>query len=116
MLSFLGETPIFLVSGATDLRLGFRGLPAIVQNVLKRNPLSGVYLFCNGRRNRLKLLFFHRGGYWVCAKRLERGTFSWPDSETASVKMTPEELALLLSGIDVSGSRQRAWYRRVGNE
>lgn len=116
MLSFfLRDTPIFLVTGATDMRLSFRGLPAIVQNVLKRDPLVGIYVFCNRRRNRLKVLHFDHGGYWVMAKRLEKGTFSWPDGGAGSVEMTVEELALLLSGIDVSGTKRRRWYKRAAN-
>ena len=116
MLNFGGDTKIFLVSGATDMRKSFRGLPAIVHSVLKRNPLSGIYCFCNRRRNRLKVLFFDHGGDWVCAKRLERGTFSWPDSETTSVEMSREEVSLLLAGIDVSEAKRRRWYKHAASE
>jgi len=41
--------------------------------------MSGhVFAFCNRRRDRLKLFFFDRTGFWLCAKRLEGGTFAWP--------------------------------------
>lgn len=116
MLSLLPGTPIFLVSGTTDMRKSFRGLPAIVQNTLGKDPLHGVYLFCNRRKNRLKILFWERGGYWVCAKRLERGTFSWPEVGETSLEMTREELALLLGGIDLCETKRRRWYRHAGNE
>lgn len=116
MLSLLTAEQIFLVSGATDMRKAFRGLPAIVENVLGRNPLRGIYVFCNARRNRLKILFWQKGGYWVCAKRLERGTFGWPDAKAKSVEMTPAELALLLGGVDVREVTQRPWYQHAASE
>lgn len=116
MLSFFSEEQIFLVSGATDMRLSFRGLPAIVQNVLGRDPLRGIYVFCNARRNRLKILYWQKGGFWVCAKRLEKGTFTWPDATTKSIEMTPEELALVLGGIDVREVKRRRWYQHAVNE
>lgn len=115
MLSFPGAQ-IFLVAGVTDMRKSFRGLPAIVENVVGKNPLSGqVFLFCNRRRNRLKILFFDRNGYWICAKRLEKGTFAWPKTGGTSLEMTPEELALLLGGIDLRETKRRRWYQHAAN-
>ena len=102
---------IFLVAGATDMRKSFNGLPAIVQNTVGRDPLRGVYVFCNARKNRLKILFYDSGGYWACAKRLERGTFAWPNVGETSLKMTREELALLLGGIDLVDTKRRRWYK-----
>jgi transposase len=116
VLSLFTSEQIFLVTGATDMRKAFRGLPAIVENVLGRDPLRGIYVFCNSRRNRLKILFWQKGGYWVCAKRLELGSFGLPDSKTKSVEMTPAELALLLGGVDVREVTQRRWYQHAANE
>ena len=99
------------------MRKSFNGLPAIVQNVVGQDPLSGhVFVFCNRRRNRLKILFFDRNGYWVCAKRLEKGTFAWPQVGGVSLEMTAEELALLLGGIDLKETKRRRWYTRNANE
>lgn len=112
MLSLGSATRIFLVAGVTDMRKSFNGLPAIVQNDLQRDPLSGeAFVFCNRRRNRLKILFWQRGGYWVCAQRLEKGTFRWPEVGAASLEMTAEELAMLLGGIDLRETKRRAWYK-----
>jgi transposase len=104
-------TRIFLVSGPTDMRQGFNGLSAIVANALKEDPLSGhLFVFCNQNRNRLKILFWDRAGFWLCAKRLERGTFAWPDSNALSVALSGEELTLLLGGIDLQNTRKRKWF------
>ena len=111
MLTITTRTEIFLVAGGTDMRKSFNGLAAIVQNHLGDDPLSGrVFFFCNRKRNRIKLLFWERAGLWVCAKRLERGTFAWPTTAAKAIVLTTEELTLLLSGIDLVHTRRRPWY------
>ncbi len=111
MLSLTSAAQIFLVSGATDMRKSFNGLVAIVENELGHNPLSGhLFVFSNRQRNRVKVLFWDRTGLWVCAKRLERGTFFWPQGEDSCVEMTAAELMLILGGIDLKDSRRRLWY------
>jgi transposase len=95
---------------------GFEGLFGLVRDRLQCEPLSGhVFLFCNGRHNRLKLLVFDGSGLWVCAKRLEKGCFRWPQSGDADGKvvLSHEELALLLGGIDLAQTQRRPWYRQV---
>jgi transposase len=49
----------------------------------------------------------------VCAKRLEKGRFRWPEAEGEESKITlsHEELMLLLGGIDLAQTRRRAWHR-----
>jgi len=108
-------TKVYLALGATDMRKGFDGLYGLVRDRLSCEPTSGhLFLFCNARRNRLKILYWDTGGFWVCAKRLERGCFSWPkvssEAET-KVLLSHEELALLLGGIDLSRTRRKEWYR-----
>lgn len=115
MFGFGPATRIYLAPGSTDMRKGFEGLYGLVRDRLQCEPLSGhVFLFANARRNRLKLMVFDGTGLWVCAKRLERGCFRWPDSRDGEPKivLTHEELAMLLGGIDLAHTRPRRWYRR----
>src|ERR1700758_5052991 len=91
-------TRIYLAAGATDMRQGFEGLYGLVRDRLQLEPLSGhLFLFTNAQRNRLKVLFWDGSGLWVCAKRLEKGRFRWPQPEAGQGKVTlsHEELALL---------------------
>ena len=116
MFGFGPATRIYLAVGATDMRKGFEGLFGLVRDRLQCEPLSGhVFLFCNGRHNRLKLIVFDGSGLWVCAKRLEKGRFRWPQAGDAQGKvvLSLEELALLLGGIDLAQTRRRPWYRQV---
>ena len=96
------------------MRKGFEGLYGLVRDGLQCDPLSGhVFLFSNARRNRLRLLVFDGSGLWVCAKRLERGHFGWPQAVVGQTKivLSHEELAMLLGGIDLQQARHRPWYR-----
>ena len=121
MFGFGPATRIYLAVGATDMRKGFEGLYGLVRDRLQGSPLSGhVFLFCNAARNRLKLLVWDGSGLWICAKKLSRGRFCWPQPRAGEVKvvLSHEELAMLLGGIDLGQARHRAWYRsqRDNNE
>ena len=110
-------TKVYLAVGATDLRKGFDGLYGLARDALGLDPLSGhLALFCNRQRNRLKILFWDGSGLWVCARRLEKGRYSWPSQREASsacVTLSPEEFSLLIGGIDLSQTRRKNWYRKV---
>ena len=109
-------TRIYVALGATDLRKGFDGLYGIVRDKLGLEVRSGhLFLFTNARRNRLKILLWDGSGVWVCAKRLERGRFSWrlAGDGLDRVTLSHEELSLLLGGIDLMRTRRKEWYRKT---
>ncbi len=116
MLSLGVGTRVFLALDVTDMRKSFDTLAELVRSVIGEDPLSGdVFVFCNRGRNRVKVLVFERGGFWLVARRLERGTFAWPRARTQAAKrleLRASELAVLLDGIDLSSARRRAWYER----
>jgi transposase len=110
MLSVSPATRIFVALSPVDMRKSFNGLYAHIQTVLQQDPLSGhLFIYTNRLRNRVKLVWFDGSGLWVCAKRLERGSFGWPAGEGTSRCLRPEELQLLLHGIE--GTPRRHWYR-----
>ncbi len=79
---------IYLAFGVTDMRKEFEELYGLVRGRLSCEPLSGhLFLFCNGQRNRLKVLVWDRSGLWVCSKRSEKGRFTWPQSGDAQGKV-----------------------------
>jgi transposase len=115
MFGFGPATRIYLTSGATDMRKGFEGLYGLVRDRLLCEPLSGhVFVFANAKRNRLKLLFWDGSGLWVCAKRLEKGRFRWPEAAAGETKvvLSHAELTMLVGGIDLAATRRRRWYRK----
>lgn len=116
MLSFTGSLKVFLAVEPCDLRKSFNGLHARVTETLGEDPRSGaLFVFINRRHTRLKILLFDGTGLWVCTKRLEEGTFSWPrhvEPNTTKFRLTPEALALLTDGVDLRGAQLRPWYER----
>ena len=48
------------------------------------------------------------------SKRLEKGTFTWPQPATYSeekwMQITPSALSLLLDGIELKQCMKKAWY------
>jgi transposase len=103
---------IYLAPGVTDLRKSFPGLYALIREQLALEPVSGaIFGFCNRRRDTVKLFCYDQGGFWICAKRLEQGTFRWPAAATSTVTLTSADLTLLLSGLDPAPSRVRRWWQ-----
>ena len=106
---------VSLATGATDMRRSVDGLRALVLRHGLGDPYSGhLFVFRNRRGDRLKILVWDRSGFWVLYKRLEKGTFAWPEtSEAGAMTIQAGDLALLLSGIDPACTKKRTWYERA---
>lgn len=114
MLSFNGGLKVYVALEPCDMRKSFHGLSAMVRNHLGLDPLCGAaFLFSNKERNLIKILYFDSTGYWVVAKRLEKGRFSWPrdiDGGRRTLVLKPTALAMLTDGIDLKDGFQRPWF------
>ena len=111
MLNVSGTTRVLVATVPVDLRGSFNRLYGYVVEHLMGDPLSGnLFLFTNRRRNRIKVLWFDGSGLWICAKRLERGRFTWPVSEHGQVSLRGEEFSALIHGLEVH--TKAGWYRR----
>ena len=122
MLSLPPGIQIFMAIEPVDMRKSFDCLSAAVQTVFARNVLDGhLFLFLNRRRDRVKILFWEPDGLVIWYKRLEAGTFQKLDpafradrsSGQAGLELTATDLALLLSGIDVTTAHRRKRYARA---
>jgi transposase len=116
MLSFTGSIKVMVALEACDMRKGFDGLAALVVGQLGEDVRGGaIYVFSNRRRTRLKLLYWDGSGLWLMSKRLEKGTFSWPekaDGGKVKLRLAPEAFAMLTDGVDLRSGRLRAGYER----
>lgn len=111
MLTLPPSVRVYLASSAVDMRRGHDGLMSIVLNDWKMDPYAGhLFVFLGKRLDRVKLLYFDRGGFMLAYKRLEKGRFKLPTMNPGkkSVEIESVELAMLLEGIDFSRVRQPA--------
>lgn len=112
MLMLPPSVRIFLAADPVDCRGSFDALAAQAQQVLRQEPQSGhLFVFRNRRGDRVKILWWDRGGFCIWYKRLEEGTFRFPPSDAGSHEVEASELAMLLEGIDLQQTRQRKRYR-----
>lgn len=108
MLSLPPSLRIFLAVEPADMRKGFDGLSQLVRDRIDQDPLSGhLYVFRNRRRDRIKVLYWDRDGLALWYKRLEKGTFRFPEARDGRVEVTPAEMAAILEGIDLRGARRQ---------
>jgi transposase len=118
MLTFATTQRIFLARAAVDMRKSFDSLASLVTNQLGKDPFAGdVFVFVGKHRNRVKILVWDVSGFWVCAKRLEKGTFAVPrpllgQESGAALPLSPADVHLLLEGIDVHAATYKRHYHR----
>ncbi len=110
MLSLSDGRRYFLCQTPTDMRKSYNGLAGIVNAEHKWHLRSGDgFVFINRRRTMLKILIWDRSGFVIYQKRLDRGTFEFP--QLGGKELTVTTLMLILEGIKISSVRQR---RRLG--
>lgn len=111
MIGLTRAVRVFAYGAPVDLRKGFNGLSALVEQEMKHNLLDGdVYLFLGRKPRRAKVLYFDGTGLCLLAKRLERGRFArpWERSVGGVVSLTLSELALFLEGSELVGRKSLA--------
>jgi transposase len=94
---------VYLYRGVVDMRKSIDGLSAIVEQELGLSPFSSsLFVFCNRKRDKVKIIYWERSGFVLWYKRLEKERFPWPRRDKDGVlQMTGRELNWLLDGIDL---------------
>lgn len=113
MLSFAAIRRVFVARQAQDMRRGVDSLVTVVASQLGDDPYSGdCFVFLSRDRRRLKALIWESGGFWLCSKRLERGTFIdlMRGRDGPGLTVSPAQMHAMLEGLDVQITRRR---RRV---
>ena len=117
MMRFTPDVHVYLHRHAIDFRKQINGLSLIVQESLLLDPFSkSLFVFINGTRNRIKILYWDRNGFCLWMKRLEKDKFSWPRHlQDDRIVITAEELHWLLDGFDIwkRPPHQRLYFASV---
>jgi len=104
---------VYLAKGPTDLRKSIDGLSILVQEGFHLDPFSPcLFVFCNRKRDKLKILHWEYSGFWLYYKRLEKGTFQWPkaNDSSPSLPINRRQLNWLLDGLSI---QQRQAHKEI---
>lgn len=96
---------IYIAYGYTDFRKQIPSLCNMVKTQYEMNPYQKVaFLFCNRRRNSIKVLCYDKNGFVLAQKTLldvSGYKFKWPKNEKELRQITHEQLRWLLSGLQI---------------
>lgn len=109
MINEPGPVQVYLALGPTDLRKSIDGLAVLVKESFQLDPFSsGLFVFCNRKKDKLKILHWEHNGFWLYYRRLEKGKFLWPDKGAGKVEtISRRQLRWLLDGL--------AFQRQLGH-
>jgi transposase len=116
MIHLPASVRVYLCLQPCDMRRSFDGLHALVREHLELDAFAGhLFVFASRRRDRIKILYWDRDGFALWSKRLEEGTYAVPFDDGGAERrreITAQELAAVLSGIDLERAVRRKRYRR----
>ena len=110
MIALDRHTRIYAYTQPADMRKGFDGLSGLVRRELGADPTDGsLFLFINRRRDRMKILHFDGGGFWLYYRLLEEGTFETltTQDDSSTLRMDATELSMLLEGVTLQNTKRR---------
>ncbi|MBE9202135.1 IS66 family insertion sequence element accessory protein TnpB [Nodularia sp. LEGE 06071] len=95
-----------------DMRKGFDALCGIVQSMQHNITHGGIFIFCNRKRNQIKLLHWEIDGLAIYYKRLEAGRYELPvyDASTGHCAIKHYQLQLILQGIELGSVKHKYRY------
>lgn len=91
---------ILICAKPIDFRRQINGLVEIILSNLQADAKNNIFIFYNRTRDKLKILAWHKNGYILLLKRLEKGHFFNAQSDATVTAMTPQQLSWLLAGLD----------------
>lgn len=118
MIQVPAQASVFVMHEPVSFRNGIDGMAGVARVVLQHEPMSGaLFAFRNRRGHMLRILFYDGGGFWLCTRRLSKGTFSyWPKGSGPCSALLARELQILIWGGDPASCAFPALWRKVAVE
>jgi transposase len=91
---------ILFYTRPVDFRKAVNGLIDVVLTELQTDVHKNIFIFYNRARNKIKILAWHKNGFVLLLKQLEKGHFFNTQSETEVMNVNPQQLSWLLAGLD----------------
>ena len=95
---------VYLAMGATDFRKQIDSLVSLVNMQFGMDPFSesSVFIFCNKRRNSIKVLRYDKNGFILANKKLlEKMKFQWPRESSDVKEISTQQVEWLLQGLEI---------------
>lgn len=103
--TFIKDTEhIYIACQATDFRKQIDGLVALVTMQFKLDPFSEscAFIFCNKRKNAIKVLRYDKNGFVLASKKLlEDLKFQWPRTPDEVKEVSVQQIEWLLQGLEI---------------
>jgi transposase len=91
-----------------DFRASIDGLSSLIANNLQQNPQSGIFIFYNRAKDKIKLLSWHKNGFVLVYKRLDKGRFYFLFNKEQGVsEISMDEFGWLFAGLE--WQKMRDW-------
>lgn len=116
MIQITPHMKILLAVESVDFRKGIDGLAGLCRKILQSDPFSGyLFVFINRRRTAIKILCYDSQGFWLCQKRLSKGSFKWWPIKGSSQNQTLDahELQTLLWNGDPFNTRVAPAWKKL---
>ncbi len=98
-------TELYVIIGYTDMRKSIDGLCTIIKEQFHMEPChsSALYLFCEKRCDRIKVLLHENDGFVLLYKRFDAhvGRYQWPRNKTEVKPITWRQFDWLMSGLEI---------------
>ena len=101
MLDIDDSFDIYISNKPVDMRKAVNGLSLIVLEELELPPQSeAMFIFFNRRKDRIKILMWHKNGFVLFYKRLEKIRFKFPRHTEDCYTISKKQLSWLIAGLD----------------
>lgn len=95
---------IYIACGPTDFRKQIDSLVAMVNLQFKLDPFSDqcAFIFCNKKKNSIKVLRYDKNGFVLASKKLlDEMKFQWPKDAVETKEITSQQFEWLLQGLSM---------------
>lgn len=96
---------IYIAVGVTDFRKQINSLVSMVQLQFGMDPFveSCTFIFCNKKRDSIKILRYDKNGFILAQKKLlEKMKFQWPKENETVKEISKQQVEWLLSGLSIT--------------
>lgn len=101
MIRPVPDTSVYLYAEPVDMRKSIDGLAFLVEQEMALSPFDpALFVFCNRKRDKIKILCWENNGFILWYKRLEKHRFRWP-GDAVPAAMKGDTLNRLLDGYDI---------------